>query len=397
MGVEAHGEAGGIKPGHASDDPEQNHRDQYKSVRKKHLDGPAERLFVDHEDQQIRHDDPGGQAQRRADHSQQSRLDQNHFFDLLLKRPDETQNPDFPPPLDNQRDQGVEQSQHRHADADDFQRISDGEGLVENFQHFLFEFHVGPHDNPVGTPDGSDDFLADLRQMFGILQVDHETVDVGIVVIFQVGAAVDNNQSPLLRIVVVNGLDLHFQRPGRGVQGQAVPGVHLMLQGKRFRHNGTVVSHQQFGELAGRRTLLDHQIAVTRQNVEIPRGEKGRLIVVGNRDGAEQVDRLHAGCFPERGHFIQRQGVLVINILPPGGADEQIGLQGLVDPHHHRLPKTVHHDRHADHHHERDRQRRYRHGVAPHVLRQVHAGQQAFALKPALAQSVRKVAQNQQA
>ena len=64
------------------------------------------------------------------------------------------------PPLEHQRQQRGGHAQHRDHDGDELQRVGDGEGAVEDAQHFGAQRPVGVDEGAVAVVEAVEDLAA---------------------------------------------------------------------------------------------------------------------------------------------------------------------------------------------------------------------------------------------
>ena len=97
---------------------------------------PTERLFVDHKDEDERERKAQRQTGKVGQKPKQSRLDQDQFANLPVKRAKKAKQAEFAPAVDHQGKKRAGNSHNCNDDRDRFQSVSDREGAIEDANRF---------------------------------------------------------------------------------------------------------------------------------------------------------------------------------------------------------------------------------------------------------------------
>ena len=103
------------------------------------------------------------------------------------------------------------------------------------------------------------------------------------------------------------------------------------------------------------RRALEQQRALRQHDIKGAGAEHRQPILVDQVQVAEAVDGIDRRMPLHGGDDVGRQRLFLADGRPDAGADEQVRLQRLSDPIHHRVPEAADHDRDGDHHREAHR------------------------------------------
>src|SRR6266446_3174195 len=106
---------------------------------------PAERLLVDHINENERKREAQRNAGKISEQADQSRLNDNELANLPARSAQKTKQPQFAAPIDYQSQQSAGNAHYGDEDGNGLQRVSDRKRAVEDAQRLAAQVAIGEH------------------------------------------------------------------------------------------------------------------------------------------------------------------------------------------------------------------------------------------------------------
>src|SRR5712675_3644939 len=218
--------------------------------------GPTKRLFVDDKNQDKRKKKSQNQAGKICQQAKQSGFRENQLPQLFAGCAQITQEPEFAPAVDDQRQKRSGDAHHSDDDSHGFEGVGDGKSAVEDLHGLAAQITVRENHNPA-VCRRTFDFSPDRGNVHTRLYEDCEIRWRRVRKIFQHNVAVHEDYAAFAAVIVIDVGDTEAGARFAESELDRIAGSHVMFVGERLADYDCVraaeFSEYRVGRTAGKK------------------------------------------------------------------------------------------------------------------------------------------------